>query len=70
MRRPSAWVATTTHQTVNVPMPPMIDSSGKDLPRNGMLSGVRNGRRSSGSLIRRATTEMCAAVNEIMAPKA
>ena len=40
------------------------------LPRNGMLIGVRNGRRVSGSLWRSATTEMCATVNEIMAPNA
>ena len=35
-----------------------------------MLNGVRNGRARSGSLKRSATTEMCAVVNEIMAPKA
>ena len=35
-----------------------------------MLTGVRNGRLSSGSLKRSTTTETCATVNEIMAPKA
>ena len=35
-----------------------------------MLSGVRNGRRVSGSLWRSQTTETCATVNEIIAPKA
>ena len=35
-----------------------------------MLIGVRKGRRVSGSLWRSQTTDTCATVNEIMAPKA
>ncbi len=48
----------------------MIDSSGREYPRTRTLSGLRNGRGVSGSLMRRATTATCAVVNEIIAPKA
>ncbi len=58
------------HHTVNVPRPPATAVRGRLFPRNGMLNGVWNGRARSGSLKRSATTEMCAVVNEIMAPNA
>ncbi len=48
----------------------MIESSGSSCPRNRSVSGLRKGRSVSGSLMRRATTETCAVVNEIIAPKA
>ena len=70
MRRPIGCVATTTHQTVNVPSPPMTARTGTEKPPTVKLTGVRNGRRVSGSLWRSQTTETCATVNEIIAPNA
>ena len=48
---------------------PKTDGNGIATPRTRMPSGTRNGRRSSGFVMRRRITASCAAVNASSTPK-
>ena len=60
--------AITTIQAENVPRPPRTAVSGSSTPRKRKLKGGFQPRLTSGKRWRNRSTEMCATVNESMAP--
>ena len=68
MRAASCVVSDAT-KMANVRGTPMRAAIGTGVPRIRTFPGTRNGRSSSGSVKRRRTTAICAAVKAMSTPK-